>query len=483
MTPSAHHLDSNLILRISSETSDTFPETNAIETSTFSSSSSHPLNTATTTIDNAMPNDNIKKSRSMEQSCIIQIPPAAKEGDIVNVSWKNGNDDKEKIFAVKVPNQKYFVQEINDDRLSQRRKLFAQVVFTPGCIETTNDNHKKTNGDIAQSAFSSPSKGKRRRIDEGQICITPRTPIDEGQICITPRTPTTHYSLNSDSKRSPSLLSATKRKRRICIDDEFVYSTPTFSPRENNYHNRNCNSQQNIAKTIRQVSMEINKEHARESSVGDKYQVSQASFPDPTKWKERKQKSRSSTMLWDPQKAQNVENKKGQVIYDLIDDLPTNKKEIFMECLHNCEYDVDKTWNVFMDKITLLSNEGKLHGEPFTSAQVKKFNTIIANNGKVFQKITNSINDSNSATRQSVSSTLVHYYNYYKPGKDYKELKDSIKSKSESEWCEVCDDGGELICCDYCIAAYHLDCLNPPLSEIPTGKWSCPDCVQENSCE
>lgn len=480
MTPSAQHLDSNSVLRISSETSDTFPESNAIETSASSSSSfSHRLNTATTTMDNAMSNGHIRKPSSMNQSCIVEIPPTAKEGDIVNVSWKIGNDGKDKIFAVKVPNQKYFLQDTNDDSLSKQRKRFAKVVFTSECIQTTNDKHKKTNGDISQCAsslndnrngqaaiFQSP---KRRRVDESQ--------------CRSPRTPTTPYSLNSNSKRSPNLLSATKRKRRIRIDDAFVYSSPPSSILKN-HHNRNSNSQQNNGKTKRQVSMELNKQYSRIfTSIGDKYQVSKSSLPDPTKWEERKRKSRSSTMLWDPQKAQNAEDKKGQIVYDLIDDLPSNKKEIFMECLHNCGYEVDKTWNVFLDKITVLSNEGKLHGEPLTSAQVNKFNTMIANKGKDFQKITNSINDSNSATRQSVSSTLVHYYNYYKPGKDYKELKDSFSKTAESDWCKVCDDGGKLICCDYCIAAYHLDCLNPPLLEIPTGKWSCPDCIQENGCE
>ncbi|XP_022104217.1 chromodomain-helicase-DNA-binding protein 5-like isoform X2 [Acanthaster planci] len=47
------------------------------------------------------------------------------------------------------------------------------------------------------------------------------------------------------------------------------------------------------------------------------------------------------------------------------------------------------------------------------------------------------------------------------------------------EFCRVCKDGGELLCCDQCPSSYHIFCLNPPLKEIPDGEWVCPRC----SCE
>lgn len=40
----------------------------------------------------------------------------------------------------------------------------------------------------------------------------------------------------------------------------------------------------------------------------------------------------------------------------------------------------------------------------------------------------------------------------------------------------VCKDGGELLCCDSCPAAYHTFCLSPPITDVPDGDWKCPRC-------
>lgn len=44
------------------------------------------------------------------------------------------------------------------------------------------------------------------------------------------------------------------------------------------------------------------------------------------------------------------------------------------------------------------------------------------------------------------------------------------------EFCRICKDGGELLCCDSCPSAYHTFCLTPPLDDIPDGDWRCPRC-------
>ena len=45
-----------------------------------------------------------------------------------------------------------------------------------------------------------------------------------------------------------------------------------------------------------------------------------------------------------------------------------------------------------------------------------------------------------------------------------------------SDYCRVCKDGGQLLCCDSCPSAYHLHCLIPPMKKIPGGDWRCPRC-------
>jgi len=46
-----------------------------------------------------------------------------------------------------------------------------------------------------------------------------------------------------------------------------------------------------------------------------------------------------------------------------------------------------------------------------------------------------------------------------------------------SDWCYVCDDGGDLVCCDYCEKSFHLNCHIPALSDIPKGNWKCCECA------
>ncbi|CAH2074458.1 unnamed protein product, partial [Iphiclides podalirius] len=54
--------------------------------------------------------------------------------------------------------------------------------------------------------------------------------------------------------------------------------------------------------------------------------------------------------------------------------------------------------------------------------------------------------------------------------------QDQEDDDEHQEFCRICKDGGELLCCDSCPSAYHRFCLNPPLEEVPDGEWKCPRC-------
>uniref|UniRef100_A0A3B3V4W3 Chromodomain helicase DNA binding protein 3 n=1 Tax=Poecilia latipinna TaxID=48699 RepID=A0A3B3V4W3_9TELE len=64
---------------------------------------------------------------------------------------------------------------------------------------------------------------------------------------------------------------------------------------------------------------------------------------------------------------------------------------------------------------------------------------------------------------------------------DFEDFEEDSEDREEEddhmEFCRVCKDGGELLCCDTCTSSYHIHCLNPPLPEIPNGEWLCPRCT------
>ena len=35
-----------------------------------------------------------------------------------------------------------------------------------------------------------------------------------------------------------------------------------------------------------------------------------------------------------------------------------------------------------------------------------------------------------------------------------------------------------LVQCDYCPLLFHMDCLDPPLSTVPSQRWMCPNHVE-----
>lgn len=85
------------------------------------------------------------------------------------------------------------------------------------------------------------------------------------------------------------------------------------------------------------------------------------------------------------------------------------------------------------------------------------------------------------------------YYAIFKPRyADYDKFKDDmdelhrrkaadsnernfvVPDDGNADECFACKKGGELLCCDNCPRAFHLDCCG--LDEIPKGDWNCPEC-------
>jgi len=78
---------------------------------------------------------------------------------------------------------------------------------------------------------------------------------------------------------------------------------------------------------------------------------------------------------------------------------------------------------------------------------------------------------------------LWYYYSNYKPNKELynplKKMMNEVKEQENSDECAICEEGGELICCETCPQSYHLKCLGLTASDVEhVEKWSCPICVR-----
>ncbi|GAA6059089.1 hypothetical protein JCM10212_002060 [Sporobolomyces blumeae] len=64
----------------------------------------------------------------------------------------------------------------------------------------------------------------------------------------------------------------------------------------------------------------------------------------------------------------------------------------------------------------------------------------------------------------------------------------AVKPEEYDDRCKVCkkienESKGDSLECEKCEAAYHLGCLDPPLSDVPDGEWFCPKCDPEKALE
>lgn len=54
-----------------------------------------------------------------------------------------------------------------------------------------------------------------------------------------------------------------------------------------------------------------------------------------------------------------------------------------------------------------------------------------------------------------------------------------VEDPTYCEICGRCDREDCMLLCDGCDLGYHLECLEPPLTEVPAGAWHCPDCSSQ----
>jgi hypothetical protein len=55
------------------------------------------------------------------------------------------------------------------------------------------------------------------------------------------------------------------------------------------------------------------------------------------------------------------------------------------------------------------------------------------------------------------------------------ELQDFLDQ--HNDLCEVCSQGGDLLCCNTCNLVFHLLCSRPKLTKMPADNWNCSFCI------
>ncbi|XP_051886022.1 transcription intermediary factor 1-alpha-like isoform X2 [Pristis pectinata] len=80
-----------------------------------------------------------------------------------------------------------------------------------------------------------------------------------------------------------------------------------------------------------------------------------------------------------------------------------------------------------------------------------------------------SANTAGPQNRQSQPSSASH-----KPARAGAE--NSKEDDPNEDWCAVCQNGGDLLCCEKCPKVFHLVCHVPTLLTFPSGEWICTFC-------
>ncbi|XP_043932092.1 E3 ubiquitin-protein ligase TRIM33 [Protopterus annectens] len=93
----------------------------------------------------------------------------------------------------------------------------------------------------------------------------------------------------------------------------------------------------------------------------------------------------------------------------------------------------------------------------------------------------------NSSCKQQTSNTLVNGKSICRTAVHRSPRAAGESSNKEDDpnedWCAVCQNGGDLLCCDKCPKVFHLTCHVPTLLSFPSGEWICTFCRDINSPE
>ena len=161
---------------------------------------------------------------------------------------------------------------------------------------------------------------------------------------------------------------------------------------------------------------------------------------------------------------------------EFFDTIPRSKKEQAFAMLAECHYNKDEL-------AAALPSIKPVDGSDWSDEQKVQYHAEIFRLRKNMRKLSKSLGI-------SMKECLAYYIGHFKKSNDYRLLKTVVNEEKTNpedqvgfDSCAVCGDGGSLIICDACESEYHIECLDPPLKEVPEGDWECDECVDRKLLE
>eukprot|EP00985_Skeletonema_marinoi_P000238 scaffold68_cov163-Skeletonema_marinoi.AAC.5 len=415
-----------------------------------------------------------------QPSCIVELPDEAAAGDQLLIRWPRRDQ------YVELPRQgKKSKTETGDDLLTGNNIAKKKASSTNSSVQSVSSSARSfdTQDDAAPHKsnvsggllvrITLPTKLSAKRKKKGAPCyIKVLAPW-----------------LAAERAASNSLN--TRQLRSIGIDG---------------HSSCNSNLRRNRRQTRKKNHGEGNIVQRTMSRVGRQYQVSKAALPTSDTWEkeramkeqhletgketdgaataslEEKDEQDGSThgtdsadfhQIWSRSLAENAASQ-GESIDQYMNSLKPFQKAHGMTTLHQSNYKVSEAEQKFENEKettnAMIQDHALLEGEPLTQTERVALNEAIDEHDKQWPKIA-------KAVGTTPCRCLIHYYSRYKWGDErerYLEKKNQWELSGHSDYCEVCDDGGDLILCDGCPSAFHIHCIK--LSDIPEGKWYCPEC-------
>ncbi len=168
-------------------------------------------------------------------------------------------------------------------------------------------------------------------------------------------------------------------------------------------------------------------------------------------------------MLWDPKLADEAERRGEDISAFLRGKHELCQHELLMTILHKSDYNVNAAQKA-LERMQRRTNA--LPSSKFNEDEARQFRELIHESQKDFSSVAKSL-------KRTRSDCLVHYYNWKASNRRYERMK----KVWSNEGCSVCGEVGLLIICDGCNSNFHMECVKPPLIEVPKGNWFCGTCL------